>query len=226
MSRGRLHPARGLGLALASAAFLLAAPPLAAQPVADPGAERDGRPQETVRGTVRQLLLTPRGEVDGLLLGDGTQVHFPPHLSTQIAYLARPGERVAVTGRRVPPSGLIEARDLKAEASGLAVTDNEAPRQRSSIESMNKDDMILALQGRPNPAPAPLRAKVESRLFGPNGEVNGLLLEGGAILRVPPHLEASSLAAIQPGQTIAVRGREVVTPMGKVIAATQIEPAP
>jgi Histidine kinase-, DNA gyrase B-, and HSP90-like ATPase len=42
-----------------------------------------GQPTPTVLGTVQQYLLTPHGEVEGLLLADGTVVRFPPrHLST------------------------------------------------------------------------------------------------------------------------------------------------
>ena len=32
------------------------------------------------RGTVKQYTLTPRGDVDGLILSDGTEVKLPPHL--------------------------------------------------------------------------------------------------------------------------------------------------
>lgn len=32
-------------------------------------------------GTVRQYTLTPRGDVDGLILTDGTEVKVPPHLT-------------------------------------------------------------------------------------------------------------------------------------------------
>ncbi len=32
------------------------------------------------KGTVKQYTLTPRGDVDGLILNDGTEVKLPPHL--------------------------------------------------------------------------------------------------------------------------------------------------
>lgn len=38
---------------------------------------------------------TPCGDLDGFLLTDGTQVHVPPHLSTQLAAVVRPGAQVA-----------------------------------------------------------------------------------------------------------------------------------
>ena len=44
------------------------------------------------KGTVSRYTLTPRGDVDGLILADGTEVHFPPHLSTQLVYAIKPGD--------------------------------------------------------------------------------------------------------------------------------------
>ena len=38
------------------------------------------------KGTVKQYTLTPRGDVDGLILNDGTEVKLPPHLSSQVVY--------------------------------------------------------------------------------------------------------------------------------------------
>ena len=66
------------------------------------------RPEEgpfptEVEGTVSQYLLNPRGEVDGLLLDgvileDGTLLHFPPHAGRQFAKLIRKGELLAAVG--------------------------------------------------------------------------------------------------------------------------------
>jgi hypothetical protein len=36
-------------------------------------------------GQVQQFTLTPRGDIDGLILSDGTEVKTPPHLSTESA---------------------------------------------------------------------------------------------------------------------------------------------
>src|SRR5712675_1845288 len=50
------------------------------------------------RGQVLQFTLTPRGDIDGLILKDGTEVKTPPHLSTQIAYAIKPGDIVTIHG--------------------------------------------------------------------------------------------------------------------------------
>ena len=52
------------------------------------------------RGQVQQFTLTPRGDIDGLILTDGTEVKTPPHLSTEIAYSVKPGDAVTIHGLR------------------------------------------------------------------------------------------------------------------------------
>lgn len=48
------------------------------------------------RGEVQQFTMTPRGDIDGLMLTDGTEVKTPPHLSTAMAFSIKPGDSVTV----------------------------------------------------------------------------------------------------------------------------------
>src|SRR5438094_9990166 len=64
-----------------------------------PGQSRPlGQPTPTVSGTVQQYLLTPHGEVEGLLLSDGTIVRFPPHPSAAMTATVKPGDVMTVAG--------------------------------------------------------------------------------------------------------------------------------
>jgi hypothetical protein len=56
------------------------------------------RDSTTAEGKVRSLTTAPRGEVDGAVLGDGTTVHWPPHLGDRIANIVAKGDRVRATG--------------------------------------------------------------------------------------------------------------------------------
>src|SRR6266566_10897 len=58
------------------------------------------------KGTVKQYTLTPRGDVDGLILNDGTEITLPPHLTAQIVFAVKPGDAVSVRG--------LKARDRKS----------------------------------------------------------------------------------------------------------------
>jgi hypothetical protein len=60
-------------------------------------------------GTVQRFTLTPRGELDGFMLTDGTQVHLPPHLSGELGAAVRIGDPVSVRGYRSPTVPLVVA---------------------------------------------------------------------------------------------------------------------
>ena len=59
-------------------------------------------------------------------------------------------------------------------------------------------------------------------LHGPQGEVNGVLLDNGAILRFPPDQADSIAAAIQPQKKLVAQGIATTTAMGTVIEVQQI----
>jgi hypothetical protein len=65
------------------------------------------------RGRVRQFTLTPRGDVDGLILADGTEVKLPPHLSAQVVYSIRPGDEVSIRGIRARAIALVDAASVR-----------------------------------------------------------------------------------------------------------------
>ncbi|MGA8655986.1 MAG: hypothetical protein WB586_07525 [Chthoniobacterales bacterium] len=56
------------------------------------GRKHEDREVKEMHGTVLQCLLNPRGEVDGLLLEDGTFIKFPPYWGTELAQVAKPND--------------------------------------------------------------------------------------------------------------------------------------
>jgi len=164
------------------------------------------------KGTVSRYTLTPRGDVDGLILADGTEVHFPPHLSTQLVYAIKPGDTVTVRGLKALSAPLIAAIAITNGATGYTVVDTgpgagPGPRPREARQP-------ISMQGR-----------VQMSLHGPRGELNGAMLEDGTILRLPPP-EAERLAALLvAGQTIVVQGDGLTTAMGRVVELQAIGPS-
>jgi hypothetical protein len=53
---------------------------------------------KTVQGTVQQLTRAPKGEIDGAILDNGTEIHWPPHLADRFSALVARGDRVKVSG--------------------------------------------------------------------------------------------------------------------------------
>ncbi|MBW4595249.1 MAG: hypothetical protein KME46_20675 [Brasilonema angustatum HA4187-MV1] len=44
----------------------------------------------SINGTIRTYLLNSEKEVDGLLLKDGKQLHYPPHISAEFQQAVHP----------------------------------------------------------------------------------------------------------------------------------------
>jgi len=161
------------------------------------------------RGTVKQYTLTPRGDVDGLILNDGTEVKLPPHLTAQVVFAIHPGDEVSIRGLRARAIPLVDASSVMNVATGKGVVDNGPPDGPGS-----------------RTADRTISGRVASLLHGKRGEVNGALLEDGTELRLPPP-EADRLSDwLHPGQTISVRGDLLDTLLGKLVDVRAIGTSP
>ena len=65
-----------------------------------PAATYRERQLPETQGTVQRFTLTPVGEIDGLILADGTEIHVPPHLTRQLESVIQIGDKVLVQGYR------------------------------------------------------------------------------------------------------------------------------
>lgn len=181
------------------AATLIAAGVLSAalaqkEPVYDPAQLPE------VKGKVAQYLLNPRGDVDGFLLADGTEVHVPPHLSTQLVFAVKPGDAVTIHGLKARATPMVLAASVTNDATGTTVSGG--PRgPRGGLEQLEAT------------------GRVKAQLHTPRGDVDGVLLEDGTIVHLPPP-EAQKLAAgLAVGQAVFVRGFGYEGTLGRVIAA-------
>jgi hypothetical protein len=228
-----LHVVRFGGTALVSCAVatLAAAQPGPPQPPAGPiavpvapppgGQAYDLQQLVETRGIVQRFTLTPRGDLDGFLLADGTDVHLPPHLSTQLATAVRPGDAVSVRGYRSATVPLVIAAAVTDAATNRIVVDQGPPPPGFGPP-------------RPPPpgVPAPgaqqtwVNGRVQAALYGPAGDLNGAALDDGTIVRLPPPTAYQSASLLAPGQTITVQGWGLSTAYGRVIDAQAISPAP
>lgn len=86
-----------------------------------PKGPRESEEPMTVTATVREFHSNRHGDVDGLILSDGTEVKVPPHQGADLQEVAKVGSEVRVEGRRhQTPHGDIHlhADRVKAVASG------------------------------------------------------------------------------------------------------------
>lgn len=174
-----------------------------------PGPVWDPSQLPETKGTVKQYTLTPRGDVDGLILSDGTEVKLPPHLTGQVVFAIRPGDAVTIRGLKARALPLVDAASIVNDATGAAVVDNGPPHGpgRGMTETT-------------------ITGRITAVLHGKRGEINGALLENGTILRLPPPEAERMQASLQPGQPVAARGVSLATPLGTVIEVSAIGSSP
>jgi hypothetical protein len=196
-----------LGL-LISAGALAQAPkagaPLVTPPEANVSAPvYDPAQLPSFSGKVQQFTLSARGEIDGFILSDGTEVKTPHYLSTSIAYAIKPGDAVTIHGLRAAAIPLLQATSITDHTSGRAVVDAgpDGPR-RSGTDATG----MVEVQG-----------VIRMSLHGARGEINGVLLADGTVLRLPPDAASSMETVLQPGRSIVAEGDEVSSPIGKVM---------
>lgn len=164
-----------------------------------------------IHGVVAQYDLAPRGDVDGLILTDGTEVHVAPYLGPQLLQGVKPGDGVTIHGLRARAIPLVQAMSVTDDRSGRTIADT-------------------MLVGGPPPHPAgppagqsvQIHDTVKMQLHGPRGEFNGVLLTNGTIVHMPPPAATRLAALLVPGAAIAVSGDEVSSAQGQIVAATAI----
>lgn len=159
-----------------------------------------------IKGTVTQYSLSPRGEIVGLILGDGTEVYLPPFVSTQVAFVVKPGDAVTIHGLRAKALPLVAARAVTNDATGAKVLVTGPRGWRGGGPTIEAQGVVAA------------------PLHTPRGQVDGVRLEDGTQVRMPPG-EAKRLAdMLAPGKTVVVRGEGYSGPLGKSVVAMQIGP--
>jgi hypothetical protein len=199
----------------------LAPSPVVPAPPTANGAVYDPQQFPSVRGEAERFTLTGRGDIDGLILKDGTEVKTSADLSTQIAFAIRPGDRVTIHGLRAAALPLVRAVSITDHITHRTVTDSDV-----SI-STNPPSVRPAPHPRGGPPQAPgasteMTGQVRMALHGAQGDVNGVLLGSGAILRFPPDQADQLASIIQPHQSLVAEGFTITNSLGTVMDVQQI----
>ncbi len=173
----------------------------------------DGVPA-TAQGTVARFLVNPDGDVDGLLTSDGTLVHFPPHMGTQLTSAVRPGDSVQISGWR-DAGGALAAQRITDLRNGQQLVDQPP------------------LPGT-QPLPPDLRGAALSRLSAqgevahvtttPRGEPDGVILADGTVIRMTPPVAQQFPALVQTGAKVSAQGYGTRTRYGTALQATAFGP--
>ena len=189
-----------------------------AQPSAHPPmvprlTEADYSERAVQSGIVDQYILNSHGDVDGLYLLDGKQVNFPPHLTMVLTRAVKAGDRIVFRGRQ-ESEHVIRASEITNETTGEAIRDKPPVRGKSP-----------ALPAAPLLSRVPkmlVRGTMKALLYGPKGDVNGLLLSDKTTVRMPPETSFKFVNVFQHGDTISVEGEGCENHFGRCIEASAI----
>ena len=163
-------------------------------------------------GIVDRYLLNPRGDVSGLLLRDGSQMHVTFRAAQDLTKVIQPGDRVRVHGRRASDSPLVKPDVIINVTDGTSFTvpyrlDLPMPprEERPTITELNAAGTIQIL--------------LYDHL---KGVVNGALLSDGTQVRLPPDVGDRFHASLERNMDVEVRGYGIATPYGTALEAFAI----
>ena len=167
------------------------------------------RKRPVAEGVVARYLLDPRGEVEGLLLQDGTQMHITSRASDKLLQAIKPGHQVRVHGRRLPGSPLVQADVILNASTGTIFTvpfrlDFPIPEQeaRLSMSEMKAEGTIEVL------------------LFNAlKGVVHGMLLSDGTQVRLPPDTNDELRTSFHIGEQLMAEGNGTANEYGRCLEA-------
>jgi hypothetical protein len=159
----------------------------------------------SVQGRVAAYSLTPRGDVVGLILEDGLEAHVPPYLSAALVFAVRPGDAVTIRGTKARNGPVMAVSAITNDKTGQSV-ERVTPAAQGDAAGMQAE------------------GRVKLQLHDPRGEVNGVMLEDGTEIHIPPATAQGMVSGLAPGQKLYAEGTGYAGPLGKSMAARQIGP--
>lgn len=185
------------------------------EPRPRPKAERRFEEGEAmIKGRVEVLLKNRHDDVDGLQLDDGTKVHFPPHIGEKIVDWIKAGDQVEVRGRKeARPRGEVVFEASRIESGGKSIT-VDRPGPPPPPPPPPPPGAPKAKRGPEEPMNA--SGTVKEYAKNPRGDVDGLVLDDGTVVKVPPHQGRELQGLVGPGDRVRVEGHRHETPRGEV----------
>ncbi len=141
---------------------------------------------KTLTGTISQFNYDRDGEIEGFLLSDHTLVHLPPPAAGRIGPAMHAGDNVQITGvAQTSPSGMqtIQSQGIQDRTSGKTFS---VPQPGAA-------------------APYSGSGRIQQLNYGPDGSINGFLLNNGTLASVAP-FGGTNPSSVQVGATVTYTG--------------------
>ncbi|MCE2575705.1 hypothetical protein [Komagataeibacter sp. FNDCR2] len=171
----------------------------------------DIAPLPVTTGQLVQYILTPAGQVSGMLLADGTQVFCQHELGENLPAIVRPGEQVTISGLKGVNRPIVRA---------YAVT---GPRgQRIADVRPATGDVPF---DSPSIGPdVPVDGTILAPLYSIQGKVQGVIMKDHNVVYVGETNAVRLAAWLRPGAPLHAIGTGVTGERGTAINAREIGP--
>lgn len=161
-----------------------------------------------IEGKVVRVTTAPKGEVDGVILEDGTWIHWPPHLADEYAPLAQPESRVQAKGRKEVN------REGKEWFETFTLT-NQETKASYEREDVGPPPKRPHHGSRERSEKKTIEGTIRSFTTAPKGETDGAIFEDGTVIHWPPHREEEFVTLVKVGEKVQVTGWNERTPHGE-----------
>src|SRR6185295_9174542 len=185
----------------------------------------------SIKSQVSAYLLDEDGNVDGLLLASGDQLHFRPETGATIVQRIGVGDEVTVVGHGGKQSNY--GREIRVEqisAGGQTIReiplgpprphgpgDHHGPNDRRDQDSQPRPRAAAEMPATPPIENLKVTATVRAHLVNGHGDVDGVILASGEQVRFGPRVGSLVTAAEQGGNTeLNVEGQSVRSEWGVV----------
>ena len=160
-------------------------------------------------GVIERYILDPRGEVEGLLLADGSHMYVTSRAEDRLIRALTPGDHVRVYGRRKRDQGLVQPDVIKNLTRGTTFV---VPLRLDL--PMQEQELHLAV------TEMSASGKIRRLLFhGLKGIVHGFVLSDETQVRLPPDTNEEFRRSLHIGDSVAVRGNGTANRFGRALEA-------
>ncbi|MEP7371365.1 MAG: hypothetical protein ABI659_03980 [Nitrosospira sp.] len=164
------------------------------------------------QGKVSRLLVNPFGEIDGLLLDTGTLVTFPKHMGEQLAAAVKPGDTIEVKGYP-EAAGQIKGYVITSSRSNQPLMVQPKPPQGMKMPKHLRSIGLRAMDA---------QGEIRHLHFGKRGEINGVILADGTIVRFSREAFSQFAPMLKIGQSIFASGYGTKNQYGQAFEATAL----
>jgi hypothetical protein len=162
-------------------------------------------------GRLERWLINPAGEIDRALLREGTQIIFPASESDDLMAAIRPGDNLITWGvraRNAPVVTMLAWGRTDSEPANFV-------RQPSWFAPTRQGGSPQSVSGR-----------VAQPLLTPQGEAIGVILDNGAVIRLPADVHATLGDKVANGASVAAEGPGSEAHGLKALDARRLGPSP